>query len=324
MEYKVFGKTGLKVSAIGFGCWPMGGSQYGEIDEGESIKAVHKALDLGINCFDNAPAYGLGYAEEVLGKALGDRRKDVVVVTKLGLFSQEGDYNFIKDSSREFIMKEIEGSLSRLNTDYLDVYLIHWPDDKTPFAESMRALEDLVQQGKVGHIGVSNFSVEQMVECGKTRPVEVEQVGYNLFDRRVEREVLPFCQKENIGVMAYGSLAHGLLTGTFSEDTKLLESDWRSGGMAFGLPLFEGEHFKKNIKIVGELSDIAGSRGKSVAQLAIAWVLNNPSLSIALVGTRKPEEIEDSAAAADWKLSPEELDKIEKIFAAANIEYEYK
>ena len=322
MEYRELGKTRLKVSAIGFGCWPMGGDQYGEIDEGESIRAVHKALELGINCFDNAPAYGLGHAEEVLGKALGDRRKDVVLVTKLGLFSQKGDYDFIKDSSSEFIMKEIEGSLKRLNTDYLDVYLIHWPDEETPFEESIRAMEDLVRQGKVRHIGVSNFSVEQMVECGKTRPVEVEQVGYNLFDRRMEKEVLPFCQKENIGVMVYGSLAHGLLTGALSEDTQFLESDWRFQGDAFGLPLFEGEHFKKNIKVVEELSVIANARDKSVAQLAMAWVQNNPSVSSALVGTRKPEEIEDSAA--DWKLSAEEVDKIENVFEKANIEYEYK
>jgi aryl-alcohol dehydrogenase-like predicted oxidoreductase len=324
MEYRVMGKTGLKVSAIGFGCWPMGGTQYGPVEDQDSVRAVHKALDLGINCFDTAAGYGLGHAEVVLGKALGARRKDVYVVTKCGLVWNEAEKRFDRDSSQAHIMKAVEESLKNLSTDYIDVYLIHWPDVETPFSESMQAMEDLVKQGKVRHVGVSNFSAEQMKECQKTRPVEVEQVGYHLFDRRMEKEVLPFCRAENIGVMGYGSLAHGLLTGALTEDTKFVDWDWRSKGEAFGLPIFKGEHFKKNVRIVEELKKMARARGKTISQLALSWVLSNAAISIALVGARRPEEIEESAGVAGWKPSKGEMDKIEALFKEANIEYEYR
>lgn len=302
----------------------MGGTQYGPVEDQDSIRAVHKALDLGINSFDTAAGYGLGHAEVVLGKALSNHRKDVYVVTKCGLVWNEAEKRFDRDSSRTHIMKSVEESLKNLNTDYIDVYLIHWPDTETPFSESMRAMDDLVREGKVRHVGVSNFSAEQMKECQKTRPVEVNQVGYHLFDRRMEREVLPFCRAENIGVMGYGSLAHGLLTGTLTEDTKFVDWDWRSQGEAFGLPIFKGEHFKKNVRIVEELKKMARARGKTISQLALAWVLSNAAISTALVGARRPEEIEESAGGAGWKLSAEEVSRVERVFKDAKIEYEYR
>lgn len=315
MEYRTFGKTSLQVSAIGFGCWEMGGT-YGYFDEGEVIRAIHKAFDLGINCFDTAEAYGHGQSEKLLAKALGPRRKDIILVTKFGVRYEHRN----RDSSRARAMQSIEESLARLQTDYVDVYLVHWPDVNTPFDETMQALDDIVKQGKARFVGVSNFTVEQMRECMKTRDFAVYQVGYHLFDRRMEKEIFPFCAEQNIGVMGYGSLAHGLLTGTFTEETTFAESDWRSKGGAFGLKLFEGEKFKHNIRAVNELKTIAERKGKKIAQLALAWVLSNPVISVALVGARKPEEVEENMGALGWKLTEADKQEIDAIFAKYQID----
>ncbi|MBI4640931.1 MAG: aldo/keto reductase [Candidatus Tectomicrobia bacterium] len=314
MEYRTFGKTGLQVSAIGFGCWEMGGT-YGYFDEGEITRAIHKALDLGINCFDTAEAYGRGQSETLLAKALGNRRKDIILVTKFGI-----GYEGKRDSSRARAMRAIEESLSRLNTDHVDVYLVHWPDVNTAFEETMRALDEIVRQGKARFVGVSNFTIAQMQECMRARDFEVYQVGYHLFDRRMEKEIFPFCAEQNIGVMGYGSLAHGLLTGAFTEETSFEESDWRSRGGLFGLRLFEGEKFKQNVRAVNELKAIAARRGKKVAQLALAWGLSNPTLSMALVGARKPEEVEENMGALGWNLTETDKQEVNSIFEKYQID----
>src|SRR6266498_3689002 len=215
MEYRQFGQTPLQVSAMGFGCWEIGGT-YGKIDEVQFQQAVQYAIDAGINCFDTAEAYGMGASEQALARALGARRKEVYVVTKFGVGYEEAPNR--RDSSRQRVMASIEKSLRNLQTDYVDVYMVHWPDVNTPFEETMRALDDLVQQGKVRAVGISNFRLSQIETSMRTRRVDVAQYCWNLFDRRMQKEIYPYCRDHNIGVMAYGSLAYGLLTGTFTED----------------------------------------------------------------------------------------------------------
>lgn len=311
MEYRAFGKTGLKVSAIGFGCWEMGG-EYGHIEESEVIAAINRAVDLGINCFDTAEGYGMGKSEALLAKALGNRRKEIIVVTKFGI--RYPDKPKGRDSSRQQAMSAIDRSLKFLNTDYADVYLVHWPDINTPFEETMRALDDIVKQGKARFIGVSNFTLSQLKECMSVRRVDIVQYGYHLFDRRMEKEIFPYCAENGIGVMAYGSLAHGLLTGTFTEETKFEETDWRSKGGFFGLKPFAPENFPRNVRAVNELKPTAQKHGKKMPHLALRWVLSNPTVSVALVGARNPNEVEDNMGALGWTLSQNDKTEIDGIF----------
>jgi aryl-alcohol dehydrogenase-like predicted oxidoreductase len=313
MEYRTFGNSNLKVSTVGFGTWPIGGTAtaegYGGVDDAEAVAAIRRALDLGITCFDTAPAYGLGRAETILGKALGADRKNVVVVTKCGIPWDPSQGRFGRNSKYDHILASAEESLRCLGTDYIDVLLIHWPDPDTPLAEPMRALEDLRESGKVRHIGVSNFSTDQVAECLTYTQLAVQQIGYNLFDRRREGE-LTWLRERHVGIMAYGPLAHGLLAGAFTPDTTFSEKDWRASGKAFGLPIFEGENFRKNVAVVEKLKGIAAGHGKTVAQLALAWVLCRPEVTVALIGARKPSEIEASAQAAGWSLTDADLTQI--------------
>ena len=318
MEYRAFGRTGMDVSAIGFGCWEIGGG-YGHFDESDVFKAVQRALDLGINLFDTAEGYGFGQSEEILGKALGTRRDEAIVVTKFGILKDD-DGNWYRDSSRESALAAIDRSLKALGTDYVDVYLIHWPDKDVPLEESMGALEEIVQAGKARFVGVSNFRPDQIETCMETRRVDITQYGYHMFDRRLEREVFPTIAEHGIGLMTYGSLAHGLLTGTFTADTTFDESDWRSNGIAFNIPLFTEEVFARNVAAVNDLKPIAARHGKTMAQLALRWALRNPVVSVALIGFRRPEEVEENVAGLDLTLDQETLDEIEAVFAKHGVD----
>jgi len=318
MQERAFGRTGLQVSAMGFGSWPMSGDRYGPIEDDEAVRAVQRALDAGVTCFDTAPGYGSGHAEQVLGRALGSRRKDIVLVTKCGIFFAPGGKTAERDASRANIMREIEVSLQRLGTDVIDVYLVHWPDPKVPFEETFRALDELVKGGKVRFVGVSNFTVEQMRQCMTVRPIDIVQVGYHLFDRRMEREIFPFCAEQGIGVMGYGSLAHGLLTGAFTSETTFGESDWRFRGVAFGQPILKGENLRRNVAVVERLEqEVATPRGVPVSQIALAWVLRNPVVSTALVGARMPSEVDQNLAGTELRLTDEEVVRIESIMSDA-------
>lgn len=319
MEYRPFGKTGLEVSAIGFGCWELGGS-YGHFDEGEVIAAIHKAMDLGINCFDTAEGYGRGKSEALLARGLGTRRKDVIVVTKVGIGYKDSGREKDRDSRRERIMASVENSLRFLNTDYLDVYLIHWPDRHTPFDETMRAMGDLVQQGKARFVGVSNFRAEEIDACMNTRRVDVGQYGYHMFDRRMERDVFPSCETHGIGMMGYGSLAHGLLTGAFDEHTTFDAGDWRSRGGLFNMPLFTEENFPRNLKVVEALKQMAADRGTAVHHLALAWVLSNPVISTALVGVRQPAEVASNMGALELTLAADDKAAIDAVFERCGVD----
>ncbi len=316
MEYRPFGQTGIEVSAIGVGCWEIGGG-YGSIEEQEFTTAVHTALDLGITCFDTAEAYGFGASERSLAKALGDRRKDAIVVTKFGIGYKEAP-NY-RDSSRGRVMVSIEKSLKNLNTDYVDVYMVHWPDLNTPFEETMRALDDVVRQGKARAIGISNFRREQIETSMTTCRVDVAQYCWNMFDRRMDQEILPYCREHNMGVMAYGSLAYGLLSGTFHADMTFDEGDWRArqgrmGGINLFQTMFGPDHFLNNIKAVEELKGLAAGYNKSLPQFALRWTLSHPAVSTALVGCRRAAEVEDNVGALGWDIRQEDFAEIDAIF----------
>ena len=240
MEQRVFGNTDLTCSAIGFGTWEMGTTQYGDIDIEDAVRAVQMAIDHGITLYDTAEVYGPNTSEELLARGLGKRRKDIVLVTKVGFVfhddpSIRGDAAIAgRDASIANITEHTEGCLKRLNTDYVDLMLIHWPDHKTPHEETMAGLEALKAAGKIRHYGVSNYTVPMMEACQNHGRLTANQVGYHLFDRRMEAAVLPYCLEQGIGFMAYGSLGFGLCTGALSPETKFVDWDWRSSGV---LPL---------------------------------------------------------------------------------------
>jgi aryl-alcohol dehydrogenase-like predicted oxidoreductase len=319
METRRFGDTDLMSSAVGFGTWALGTTQYGYIDVDEASAAVSAAINSGITLFDTAEVYGPYHSEDILGKALGNRRKDITLVTKVGFTINEANEIVGRDATRKSVLARTEGCLKRLDTDWIDLLLIHWPDHDTPLEETMSALEELKSAGKIRYYGVSNFTVEMMEECERFGHLAANQVGYHLFDRRMETQVLPYCLDKQIGFMAYGTLGYGLLTGAFTPDTTFEDTDWRSGGKAFGLPLFERESFLKELRSVERLKVFALSSGKSVAQLAIAWVLGHPAVSVALIGVRSRAELEENVAAVDWKLASEERDAIDAILAEEGV-----
>jgi len=317
MENRPFGRTGLQVSAIGFGCWEIGGG-YGRIEETEFARAVGRALDLGINCFDTAEGYGFGASERALGRALGRRRQNAILVTKFGIGYR--DKPKLRDASRARVMASIDKSLENLGTDYVDVYLVHWPDQQTPFEETMRALEDVVRAGKARFVGVSNFKREQIEACMRVRRVDVAQYGWNMFDRRMQGEIFPYCREHGIGVMAYGSLAYGLLTGTFTPGMDFDSDDWRArtdkmGSIKLFDTLFGAESFPRNLRVVEELKGLAARYGRSLPQLALRWTISNPIISTALVGCRTVAEVEDNVGALGWSIAEGDVAEIDAIFA---------
>jgi aryl-alcohol dehydrogenase-like predicted oxidoreductase len=308
------GTTGLKVYPIAFGTWQLGG-EWGEFDEREAIAAIRQARELGVNLFDTAQGYGFGASEQLLGRALRDdldkRRDEIVIATKGGL--RMTDQGMVRDASPAFLRAGVEESLRALEVDHVDIYQVHWPDPSVPFAETASALDELVQEGKIRHVGVSNYDATQMAEFARVRPVETLQPPYHLFRREIEAEVLPYAREHDIGVLVYGPLAHGLLTGAMDEETTFAADDWRSHS-----PVFEGEAFRRTLEVVGELERFATDElDTSVAQLAIAWTLANPAVHVAIVGARSPKHIQESIAAAELHLSEVDLEWIDRIMAGS-------
>jgi aryl-alcohol dehydrogenase-like predicted oxidoreductase len=313
VRYTRLGQTDLEVSRICFGTWQTGGD-WGAVEEHEAVSAARAALDLGINFFDTAQAYGFGESERLLGRSLElgspGRRDEVVIATKGGL-RLEGD-EMLRDASPEWLRKGVEQSLRELGTDHIDLYQVHWPDPETPFEHTATALEEFVTEGKIRYVGVSNFDAGQMADFERTRKIDALQPPYHLFRRHIENEVLPYCREHGIGVLVYGPLAHGLLTGKFDTGTEFGEGDWRSGSS-----VFQGAEFEGNVQIVRELGRYAEERGHSVGQLAVAWTLSDPAVDVAIVGARRPDHIEGTAPAGDIELSPEDRAEIEEIIEGA-------
>jgi aryl-alcohol dehydrogenase-like predicted oxidoreductase len=308
MKQVALGRSGLSVSRIAFGTWQLGGD-WGATDEEAAIGAIRHARDQGINFFDTAQGYGFGASERLLARALeGYRRDDVVIATKGGLRPLGGS-QVERDASPEWIRAGVDDSLRALATDYIDLLQVHWPDPQTPLAETADALAELVAAGKVRHVGVSNFSPEQMDEFSRTLPVETLQPPYHLFHRDVEAEILPYATAHDIGVLIYGPLAHGLLSGHLRADTRFEEGDWRSHSLDF-----QGAAFARNLRVVAALEQLANDElGVSVSRLAVAWTLANPAVHVAIIGTRNPDHVDDAIAAADLELSDDVLRRIDEI-----------
>ena len=252
------GTTDLQVSAIGLGTWSYG-SDWGAVDVAGATETIDRALQLGINLFDTAQAYGFGEAEQVLADALWRRvRRDEIVVATKGGLRMEGT-RLVRDASPGWLREGVEQSLRHLRTDYLDLYQVHWPDPRTPLEESAAALAALVAEGKVRHVGVSNYDAEQLAELGRFMNVETLQPPYHLFRRQIEADVLPYCAAHDIGVLAYGPLAHGLLGGKMTAETTFSPGDWRAQS-----PDFTGDRFAANVAVVEELEVFAARRGTSL------------------------------------------------------------
>lgn len=315
MKYRTMGDSDLEVSVIGFGAWEVGGS-YGAFDEREFSDAVQRALDLGVTLFDTALAYGAGQSEALLGRALGSRRDRAIVVTKGGLPTRP-DSKRPADGRYASIMQDIDVSLRALGMDYVDLYLQHWPDKDTPIEESMRALTDIQQAGKARYVGVSNYHPNDLRTAREHAPIVTNQVGYNLFDRRWEQQMFPTARELGVGIMAYGPMAHGLLTGAFTRETTFEDNDWRRRGLIFGQALFTPEHFPRNVEVVEGLQGIARDLGVGLAPMAIAWVLRDPLVAVALSGTRRPQEIEENVKAVDVQFSDDVLRRIDECLAGA-------
>jgi aryl-alcohol dehydrogenase-like predicted oxidoreductase len=309
MQYTQLGERGPRVSRIAFGNWSAGGD-WGSVDRDAAIAATREAVDLGINFFDTARAYGFGAAERLLGDALRPEirsaRESIVIATKGGLRNVGGLP--ARDSSRGALRRDLEASLRAIGTDYIDLYQVHWPDPGTPIGETADTLDEFVRAGLVRYIGVSNYDARQMTAFQRYRLIDTVQPPYHLFRRDIEASILPFAREHGIGVLVYGPLAHGLLTGRMTATTTFAPDDWRSKN-----EMFSGPAFTRNVDIVRRLEAFAARRAVTVAQLAIAWTLANPAVDVAIVGARSPEQIRQTAPAADIGLSPADLAEIDEI-----------
>jgi aryl-alcohol dehydrogenase-like predicted oxidoreductase len=278
----------------------MGGDFWGKSDDDASIDTIRASLDAGINTIDTAPVYGNGHSEEIVGKAIkGRKREDIIIATKCGIdiVGKTG-----RNSSPELLYKEIDASLKRLGTDYVDLYQVHWPDPNTPLEETFTALSKIVESGKVRYVGVSNYSPEQMEEASKYCEIVSLQPPYSLLQREIEDEVLPYCIEKGIGVLSYGSIGAGALTGKFKTRPIFNDDDRRDKFYDF----FSEENWPKTAALVDVLREIADSRGKPVVHVAINWVLKQEGITVALVGARTPEQAIMNAGAGEWSLSDEE------------------
>jgi aryl-alcohol dehydrogenase-like predicted oxidoreductase len=296
MPRTTLGRTGLEISRVGLGAWAIGGGEcqggWGAQDDEESIAAIHHAIERGINWVDTAPAYGMGHAEEVVGRAIAalppaDRP---LVFTKCGLVWGPGERTVSNVLSPTSIRAECDASLRRLGTDHIDLYQIHWPgEDGTPLEESWATMVDLVSTGKVGHIGVSNFTVDLLEACEAVRPVESFQPELNLLNRSAADATIPWCDDRDVGVIVYSPMASGLLTGRFTTERvqSLPEDDWRRDG-----PFFQEPELSRGLALVDRLAPIAARRGCTVPELAVAWVLAWPGVDGAIVGARNPEQVD--------------------------------
>lgn len=312
MEYTTF-PTELKVSRIGLGTWAIGGWLWGGTNEKEAIATVQKALDMGITLIDLAAVYGFGLAEEIIAKALdtSERREKAVLATKAGVVWNDKDQVW-RNASAASIRKEIEDSLRRLKTNHIDIYQLHWPDPKVSIQEPAETFASLYKEGKIRAIGVSNFSVEQMKEWMKYAPLHSVQPPYNLFERETEEEVLPFAKENHIGAMTYGSLCRGLLTGKFTENVQFPEGDIRKEID----PKFHKGNLKNYLAAVNELKAMSQEKGKSVAQLAVRWVLDQPGVTAALWGARRPEQLDEIGGVSGWNLDQADMDRINRMISS--------
>ncbi len=315
MKTRQLGNSDLQITAIGYGAWAIGGAgweaAWGAQDDGEAIAAIQAAIDAGINWIDTAAVYGLGHSEELVARALKGRGKKPYIFTKSSKLWDK-DRNVI--SSMKSIRKEIEDSLSRLQIDVVDLYQIHWPNPDNEIEEGWAAMAKLKEEGKVRWIGVSNFNVAQMERAAKIAPITSLQPPYSLVDRKVEAEILPYCEQHDIGVINYSPMGAGLLTGamTLERSRNLPADDWRSRSENFREP-----RLVRHIQLVELLTSIGEAHGRTPGEVAIAWTLRLPVVTAAIVGARNAKQVTGIIGAMDFRLSADEIEQIEA-FCRAN------
>jgi len=320
MEYRKLGNSELELSSITYGAFAIGGTMWGGTEKKESIDSIRASIDLGVTTIDTAPFYGFGLSEKMIGEAIKNLdRSKVQLLTKFGLVwdgsnNGKGDFFFDADdngkkvpiykySSKENVIKEIEDSLKRLQTDYIDLLQIHWPDVTTPISETMEAVEKLIQQGKIKAFGVSNYNIAQIQEAQKTVHIASNQVAYSMLNRTIETDLIPFTVSENMGIIAYSPMERGLLTGKYFTDSKLKENDHRNG--------YFGKFDLQKVKtLIEELSSLANDKHISISQLVLRWTTLQKGISIVLAGARNAEQAISNAKAMDFDLSVSELEFI--------------
>jgi aryl-alcohol dehydrogenase-like predicted oxidoreductase len=313
MEFVTISDTDLRASRIGLGTWAMGGWMWGGTDEEESVRTIQAALDKGINLIDTAPVYGFGRSEEIVGRAIEEsgKRDQLVLATKVGLEWRDG--GVFRNSSRERILQELEDSLRRLRTTYIDIYQVHWPDPLVPIEETAETMSLLYRQDKIRAIGVSNYSPQQIEQFRAAAPLHTDQPPYNLFERQIEQDVLPFALQNRIGTLTYGSLCRGLLSGRMKPDTQFDGDDLRKVD-----PKFQPPRYSQYLLAVARLDHFAQENyGKRVLDLAIRWTLDQPGVSVALWGARRPEQLAPVDSAVGWNLSADALRMIDQIVREA-------
>jgi len=330
MKYRKIGNSDLSLSVITFGSWAAGGWMWGGIETNDSVNAIHAAFDAGMTSIDTAPAYGQGLSEEIVGEAVKSLGRDKVqIITKFGLrwdstegkfyFSSKGndgkDVNMYRNGSKESIIKECEDSLRRLQTDYIDLYQIHWPVDETPIQETMETVDMLIKQGKVRYAGVCNYSAEQVSEASKYVNIISDQVPYSMLLRNIEDELVPYTIKNDKSILAYSPLQRAVLTGKIKPGHKFSGNDHRAG-----LSYFKDENIRMINAFLENIEPIAEDNSITLGQLVLAWTIQQPGITIALVGARNPKQALENAAAANIKLDPDEvsfinseLDKLELV-----------
>ena len=314
MQKRTLGSTDMALTTVGLGTWAMGGPWqfgWGPQDDDQAIAAVVEALDLGINWIDTAPVYGLGHSEELVGKALKQTKHKPYIATKCSLLwnDKREKISCLEPAS---IRRECEASLERLGVETIDLYQMHWPEPDAEIEIAWEAMAGLIEEGKVRHLGASNYNVNQLERVGKIHPVAALQPPYSMLHREVEDELLPYCAEQKIGVVAYSPMQRGLLTGKFDAErlAALPDDDHRKSHRDFQEP-----RFSATLKMVAQLQAIAQRSGHTCAQLAISWVLRRPEITAAIVGARRAGQIGETAPASDWDLSDDEIAEIEPLLA---------
>lgn len=308
MIYRELGKSGLKVSAIGLGSWEMAGNVWGNVEDASSIRTIHRAVDCGINLLDTAASYGGGRSEEVVGQALKGIRDKVILCTKCGLKvlpSNDVEYNL----TAENIRFEVERSLKRLHTDYIDLYQFHYPDPRTPIQDSLEVMRQLKKEGKIRAIGLSNFNLEQLREALAVGCIDSVQLKYNLLTHD-NAPLIDLCESQGVGVLTYGSIAGGMLSGTYKQPPVFGENDRRKDFY----PFFEEPLFSQARQLVDVLDEIAAEQGCKTVNIAINWVIHQKGVTTALVGAKTPDHVSGNAKCSEFHLTEAQLERIEKAY----------
>jgi aryl-alcohol dehydrogenase-like predicted oxidoreductase len=310
MQYRRLGTTDLNVSVVAMGGWAFGADPvvWGPVDDNESIAAIRRGLDLGINLIDTSPTYGRGHSEEIIGKAIQDRRDRVLVATKCGLVRRNGNGTYVRCLRPESVRAECEQSLRRLRIETIDLYQVHRPDPGTPIADTMDALVRLREEGKINAIGLCNFGCERMSEARRLHPFDSLQTELSMLEREAREDLLPYCREYSIGVLAYSPLARGLLTGKYAAPRRF--TDLRAAD-----PRFSGEAFSRTLNLVQCLTAVARRVGCSMGQLALRWAIQQTGITAAIVGVKRISQVDENAGAGDLTLPPAVMEEVDRLLA---------